>query len=283
MSPSPSLLAQLNSNTLRFSKADLKLVEVIKSNPNAVIHMSIASLATRAGVSEPTVNRLCHKLGCQGYPDFKLRLAQEISSAAHLFVDNIGAQEDSSVVINKILKSIHASIEGLASGLDPTALDAAASAICDCRSINFFGMGASSSVALDAQHKFFRFGIPAIAHTDYINQRMISSMLKAQDVGIFISYTGRTKAMIENAQLAKANGATLIGITSNTSALAQHCSIVLNAQTAEDTDLFTPMSSRIAHLAVIDMLATKVALTLGGQVEDSIKSIKFNLASTRVD
>ena len=169
----PSLLAQLSSNTLRFSKSDLKLVDVIKADPNSVIHMSIANLATRAKVSEPTVNRLCHKLGCQGYPDFKLRLAQELSSAAHLFVDNIGAQEDSTVVINKILQSIHASIESLATGLDPTALDAAASAICECRSINFFGMGASSSVALDAQHKFFRFGIPSIAHTDYINQRTL--------------------------------------------------------------------------------------------------------------
>ncbi|HAU68147.1 MAG: transcriptional regulator HexR [Arenicella sp.] len=279
----PSLLAQLSSNTLRFSKSDLKLVDVIKADPNSVIHMSIANLATRAKVSEPTVNRLCHKLGCQGYPDFKLRLAQELSSAAHLFVDNIGAQEDSTVVINKILQSIHASIESLATGLDPTALDAAASAICECRSINFFGMGASSSVALDAQHKFFRFGIPSIAHTDYINQRMISSMLQPQDVAIFISYTGRTKAMLENAQFAQGNGATIIGITSEKSPLAQHCSIILNAQTAEDTDLFTPMSSRIAHLAVIDMLATKVALTLGAEVEENIKSIKFNLASTRVD
>jgi RpiR family transcriptional regulator, carbohydrate utilization regulator len=279
----PSLLAQLSSNTLRFSKSDLKLVDVIKADPNSVIHMSIANLATRAKVSEPTVNRLCHKLGCQGYPDFKLRLAQELSSAAHLFVDNIGAQEDSTVVINKILQSIHASIESLATGLDPTALDAAASAICECRSINFFGMGASSSVALDAQHKFFRFGIPSIAHTDYINQRMISSMLQPQDVAIFISYTGRTKAMLENAQFAQGNGATIIGITSEKSPLAQHCSIILNAQTAEDTDLFTPVSSRIAHLAVIDMLATKVALTLGAEVEENIKSIKFNLASTRVD
>jgi RpiR family carbohydrate utilization transcriptional regulator len=112
---------------------------------------------------------------------------------------------------------------------------------------------------------------------------MISSMLQPQDVAIFISYTGRTKAMLENAQFAQGNGATIIGITSEKSPLAQHCSIILNAQTAEDTDLFTPMSSRIAHLAVIDMLATKVALTLGAEVEENIKSIKFNLASTRVD
>ena len=281
--PVPSLLAQLRNNELKLSKSDLKVVDVINSNPQAVIHYSIARLADIAQVSEPTVNRLCHKLGCKGYPDFKLRLAQEISSNAHLFVENIGSEEDSASVIQKILQSIHSSIESLATGLSAANLDSAAAAIVDCRSINFFGMGASSSVALDAQHKFFRFGIPAIAHTDFINQRMISSMLKTHDVAIFISYTGRTKPMLENARLAKSGGATVIGITSEHSPLAQECDIILNAQTSEDTDLFTPMSSRIAHLAVIDMLATKVALTLGDNVEESIKSIKLNLASTRVD
>ncbi|MEO0369495.1 MAG: SIS domain-containing protein, partial [Pseudomonadota bacterium] len=228
-------------------------------------------------------NRLCHKLGCRGYPDCKLRLAQEISTNTHLFVQDIGSAEDSPVIIKKILQSIHSSIELLSSGLDPSALDEAANAVAGCRSVNFFGMGASSSVALDAQHKFFRFGIPAIAHTDFINQRMISSMLQSEDVGIFISYTGRTKPMIENAKLAKQHGATLIGITSASSALAEQCDIVLNAQSDEDTDLYTPMSSRIAHLAVIDMLATKVALTLGKDVEEHIKSIKLNLSQTRVD
>ena len=279
----PSLLAQLRNDGIKLSKSDLKVVDVINANPQAVIHYSIASLAERAKVSEPTVNRLCHKLGCKGYPDFKLRLAQEISSNAHLFVENIGNEEDSSAVIQKILQSIHSSIESLAMGLSPANLDLAAAAIVGCRSINFFGMGASSSVALDAQHKFFRFGIPAIAHTDFINQRMISSMLQPEDVGVFISYTGRTKAMLDNARIVKSRGATLIGITNAHSVLASECDIILNAQTSEDTDLFTPMSSRIAHLAVIDMLATKVALTLGNSVEESIKSIKLNLASTRVE
>jgi DNA-binding MurR/RpiR family transcriptional regulator len=37
------------------------------------------------------------------------------------------------------------------------------------------------------------------------------------------------------------------------------------------------------HLAVIDMLATSVALKMGSSVEDNFKSIKKNLAATRID
>ena len=275
------LLTAMGSNKIRFSKSDRKLIETITNDPNAVIHQSIASLAKLANVSEPTVNRFCHKLSCEGYPDFKLRLAQEISSTGRLFIENMDRNDDSVIVIKKILNSIQTSIQSLASSINPDTLNAAADVISTCKSVNFFGMGASSSVALDAQHKFFRFGIPVITHTDYINQRMISSMLSAQDVAVFISYTGRTDAMIENAKLAKECGATIIGVTMSNSPLSEYCNFVLDAVTPEDTDLFTPMTSRIIHLAVIDMLATMVALKLGSNVEDNIKAIKMSLASTR--
>jgi RpiR family carbohydrate utilization transcriptional regulator len=108
-------------------------------------------------------------------------------------------------------------------------------------------------------------------------------MLDKEDVGVFISYTGRTDAMIVNAEIARARGATVIGITSQGSLLSGQCDFVLNAITAEDTDLFTPMTSRIMHLAVVDMLATSVALKMGSSVEDNFKSIKKNLAATRID
>jgi RpiR family carbohydrate utilization transcriptional regulator len=278
-----SLLQLMQSDTIRLSKSDRKLSAIIMADPGSVIHQSIALLASTAEVSEPTVNRFCHKLGCDGYPDFKLRLAQEISSNGQLFVENLTQGDDSSMVIQKIMSSIQGSIQSLANSIDPEALDKAADLIANCKSVNFFGMGASSSVALDAQHKFFRFGMPVSSHTDFINQRMMCSMLDSDDVAVFISYTGRTDAMIVNAEIAQERGTTLIGITSSGSILSNQCDIVLNAVTAEDTDLFTPMTSRIIHLAVIDMLATSVALKLGTSVEDNIKSIKKNLASTRTD
>jgi RpiR family carbohydrate utilization transcriptional regulator len=187
------------------------------------------------------------------------------------------------MVISKIINSVQSSIQSLGNTIRPESLDAAANAIAKCKSVNFFGMGASSSVALDAQHKFFRFGMPVIAHADFINQRMMCSMLDKDDVGVFISYTGRTDAMVVNAEIARARGATIIGITSQGSLLSGQCDFVLNAIAAEDTDLFTPMTSRIMHLAVVDMLATSVALKMGSSVEENFKSIKKNLASTRTE
>jgi len=278
-----SLLQQMNDDSVRLSKSDKKLAAIILKDPTAVIHLSIAKLAATAEVSEPTVNRFCHKLGCDGYPDFKLRLAQEISSSGQIFVQDLHSEDDSSAVMNKIMTAIQNSMQSLALSLKPEALNLAAEKIANCKSVNFFGMGASSSVTLDAQHKFFRLGIPVIAHTDFINQSMICSMMSADDVAVFISYSGRTEAMIRNARIANERGAVIIGLTSQGSPLSKLCDVVLNAVAIEDTDLFTPMTSRIIHLAVIDMLAANVAIKLGTSIEENIKSIKKNLITTRIE
>lgn len=281
MNDSPRLLKLMSGSDIKLSKSDQKLVQIIRSDPQAAIHQSIASLAKKAEVSEPTVNRFCHKLGCAGYPDFKLRLAQEISSSGQLFVENMNRSDNSDTVMNKILSSIQTSVQSIAQSTNPLAIERSAKLIEKCKSVYFFGMGASGPVALDAQNKFFRFGMPVVAHTDFINQRMMSSMLGNGDVAIFISYTGRTKAMVENAAIASKTQASIIGITREGSPLASYCDHVLNAVTAEDTDLFTPMTSRIIHLAIVDILATTVALKLGDKVEANIKSVKSNLSETR--
>lgn len=279
----PRLLKLMTSDEIKLSKSDKRLVEIIQRDPQTVIHQSIANLAKQAEVSEPTVNRFCHKLGCNGYPDFKVKLAQEISSGGHLFVDNMDADDSTVTIMKKIMDSILTSVQAISKSTSSTSIDEAAALIAKCRTVYFFGMGASGPVALDAQHKFFRFGMSVVAHTDYINQRMISSMMTPDDVAVFISYTGRTKALIESAEIAREAKVPIIGLTRIGSPLANQCDVVLNAVTAEDTDLFTPMTSRIIHLAVIDMLATTVALNLGDKIEPQIEAIKRNLAPTRMD
>lgn len=275
------LMQLLRGEELRLSKSHGKIAAVVLDDPRAAIHLSIARLAKLAGVSEPTVNRLCRKLGCDGYPDFKLKLAQEISGGGHLFVEDVDTSDDTAAVMRKILDTIQENVRSISRFTTPASIDAATKLLADSRSIYFFGTGASGPVALDAQHKFFRFGIPVVAQTDFINQRMMCSMITERDAAVFISYTGRTKAIIESAHLARSRGARTIGLTHADTPLAKECMVVLNAITPEDTDIFTPMTSRIIHLVLIDVLATRLAIELGEPVEQNIRSIKENLRDTR--
>lgn len=103
--------------------------------------------------------------------------------------------------------------------LDPMQVNRAVDLLTQAKKISFFGLGASASVAHDAMNKFFRFNIPIACFDDIVMQRMSCINSTENDVVVLISHTGRTKSLVEIAELAKSNGATVIAITAKDSPL----------------------------------------------------------------
>lgn len=276
-----TLLADLGDTRAKRSKSAHKLAACVVHDPDAIVSMSTAALAQLAGVSEPTVNRFCTGLGFKGFPDFKLALAGELARERPRIAENIEANDSIGLVAAKIFDGTHATLSRTQEQLDLEALHAAVDHLASARSITLCGLGASASVAQDAQHKLLRFPLPVIAHTDIINQRMAATGLREGDCLVCISYTGRTTAITELAKLASASGATVLGITTPRSPLARACDLVLGVDAREDTELYTPMTSRIAQLVIIDILATSLALARGEAFTEHLSRIKNNLAVTR--
>ena len=216
------LLAALKDSSARRSKSASKLAATVLADPESVVTMSTAALAARVGVSEPTVNRFCTGLGLKGFPDFKLQLAAELARQQPRVAKDIEAGDSASQVIAKVFESTHASLDAVQAALDDSAIEQAVNLLDAARSIVLCGLGASASVALDAQHKFMRFGIPVTAWSDIINQRVVTANLSPEDCVVCISYSGRTLAMAEFARLAKQSGASVIGITAPGSPVAAH-------------------------------------------------------------
>lgn len=62
------------------------------------------------------------------------------------------------------------------------------------------------------------------------------------------------------ARVARDRGAEVISITGSTQTmLFEHSDVVVTVETPDDTDLFTPTTSRIAALVVAGRLSTRVA------------------------
>lgn len=263
------------------SKSELKVADVVLADPNSAIRSSIAALARVADVSEPTVNRFCRSLDCSGFPDFKLRVAQSLAGGTPYVNSNVESSDGIRDFSIKIFDMTMSALEDAKSNLDFEGLGRAIDALAGARKIEFYGLGASSSVALDAQHKFFRLNTPVVAYTDVMMQRMAAAAASRGDVIVILSYTGRTIASIDTAKLAREAGATVIGITNPNSPLAQHCSLVIGVETTEDTDIYTPALSRIVHLAIIDVLATGVTLKRGPDFVDHLRKMKNSLKATR--
>lgn len=278
-----NILEKISNELDSFSKSERKVAEVILASPNTVIHASIASLAKEANISEPTVNRFCRRLDTKGYPDFKLHLAQSLANGTPFVNRHVDENDSANEYTDKIFESTMANLEMARKGLDPVSINRCVDILTQANQISFFGLGVSSVVAHDAQNKFFRFNVPVVYLQDPLMQRMSAINSKQGDVVVVISHTGRTKASVEIAKIARDNEATVIGITTAGTPLAKECSIVLSLDVVEDTDLYMPMSSRIAQLTLVDVLATGFTLRRGTKFRDNLKKVKDSLRSSRFE
>src|SRR5690606_41616365 len=76
--------------------------------------------------------------------------------------------------------------------LDEERLRQAVEAILGARQIHCYGVGASGMVALDAQHKVARIGLPAWAYVDPHQATAFASQLQEEAMPIGTSQTGNT-------------------------------------------------------------------------------------------
>jgi RpiR family carbohydrate utilization transcriptional regulator len=272
-------LIQKNIDT--FSKSERKVAEVIIASPQVAIHSSIATLARMAEVSEPTVNRFCRRLDTKGFPDFKLHLAQSLANGTPYVNRNVNEDDGPDAYTSKIFESTMACLDVAKNSLDVSLINRAVDVLTQAKKISFFGLGASSSVAHDALNKFFRFNIPVSCFDDIVMQKMSCINSNEGDVIVLISHTGRTKALVEVANLARENDAFVIALTAFNSPLADVSNLVLSMGVPEDTDIYMPMASRIAQLVLIDVLATGFTLRRGPKFRDNLKRVKQGIKESR--
>jgi len=278
-----NILEKITQHNAVFSKSERKVAEVILANPQTAIHSSIATLAKMSCVSEPTVNRFCRRLDTKGYPDFKLHLAQSLANGTPYVNRHVEENDGPEEYTHKIFESTMAALEVARQSVDIATINRAVDLLTQAQKISFFGLGASASVAHDALNKFFRFNVPVIYFEDIIMQRMSCMNSGEGDVVVLISHTGRTKSLVEIAQIARGNDATVMGITSKDSPLAKECNLVLSLEVPEDTDMYMPMASRIAQLILIDILATGFTLRRGNKFRENLKRVKDTLRGSRFD
>ncbi|MHB2093842.1 MurR/RpiR family transcriptional regulator [Pantoea dispersa] len=277
------MLDQIQAQLAALSKSERKVAEQILAAPQQAMHSSIATLAQAAQVSEPTVNRFCHRMGTRGFPDFKLQLAQSLAKGQSWVSRDVEENDSVERYSHKIFDSALAGLSRVRQQLDMQVIDQAVQALSKAHKIAFFGLGASAVVAHDATNKFLRFNLPVIWSEDIVIQRMSCINSGPNDVFVLISHTGRTKNMIELARLARVNASTVLAITSPASPLADEATLALTLDVPEDTDIYLPMVSRLAQLTVVDVLATGFTLARGTAFRENLKRVKEALKASRLE
>jgi RpiR family carbohydrate utilization transcriptional regulator len=266
------LLDTIRTQLDSLSKSERKVALAVLENPQLTLTENITALAKSAQVSEPTVVRFCRTLGYAGWHDFKLRLAQGLALAPPGVADTARQDDLAADLVGKICsRSINVLLD-LRNNLDPDAIERALDVLARANKIEFYGQGTSGLVAADAQHKFFRSGVPAVAYSDPHIHSISAALLRKGDAVLAISQRGNSAALLRSVQLARRAGADVIALTPSGTPLAALATVLVPIDLSVDTDPYTPISARLAHLVVIDILAVGLALKRGPEFRKKMQS-----------
>jgi DNA-binding MurR/RpiR family transcriptional regulator len=280
----PDVLGVLKDRYAALSPGERAVADVVLADVHGAVTASNGDIATRAGVSQPTVTRFCRSVGCDGVRDFKLQLARALAVGEAFLVQSAPAARpgEAPPYWTSILSEAHGALHAVERELAPAQVAAAADALAAAGRIATFGLGGSSgTLAEEAQVRLFRYGLPATACREPHVARMTAATLKPGDVFLAISSTGRTPEVIDALAIAARYGATTIAVTRPDSDLARAAAIPLAVRIGEYPDALTPSASRFAFLAILDMVAAATGYRLGPAARENLRRIKFTIMDAR--
>ena len=273
-----SNLRQLNGT---FAAREQKVADFVSAHLEEISGMTIAELAGAVGVSTPTVVRFCRSMGCDGFREFKLRLAQNLAvSLQYLAPSHRDVSEGGAGAVDQVLGALYATVNVMRQQIVPERMDAAVQALTEAGQIVVAGVGGGSTmVAQEAANRMFRLGITAVAVSDSYLLQMRAATLGANDVLLLVSTSGAADEIVSAAGIAGGYGATVVAITRPGSRLAQEATIAIEADLPEDPDILKPTASRYAHLVIVDALAMSVAQARSEATTENLRRIRASLTA----
>jgi glucokinase len=242
------------------SPAERRVAAYVLENPRAALNDPIGLIAQGAEVSQPTVIRFCRSLGFQGLADFKLKLGSRLTGTLPVQRTQVRRQDSTGDLCAKVLDNTISAIVHLREAINVDAVERAITLLRRAHRVEFYAMGNTAVVALDAQHKLFRFRVPAVAQTDPLLMVLAAELLGPNDVAVFISSSGQPPELARAAAAAAERGAGVIAITAGQSPLARKAGVCIAVEHSEDPTQFVAMLSRILHLLVVDMISVGLAM-----------------------
>lgn len=268
------MLSRIEQRATSLSRAERRVADWILAHPRQAADATLAEVALACGASEPTVIRFCRSVGLNGFRELTIRLTEALSRPVSYVHRDVSADDASADAVTKVLDAAISSLMDMRAQLLAYPIDDAAAALCRAGQITFIGLGASGHVATDACHKFFRLGTPCNAHTDTPSILQAAAIAGPDDVLIVVSHLGGWAELDRAAAAARDNGATVIALTNPSSRLARIANLVFGWDPHEDTSVYTPMSSRLAQLALLDALYVAFALSLGDVAAEKLRRSK---------
>lgn len=274
------LISRLDQMQGKFASREQKVADFVGAHLEEISGMTIAQLARACEVSTPTVVRFCRTLGCEGFRDFKIRLAQNLAVSLQYLAPEPGQAPETDGAVDQILGALYATLNVMRGQLNSQQIEAAIEALSSAGQIVVAGLGGGSTmVAQEAANRFFRLGLPSVAVSDSYLLQMRAATLGKGDVLLLISASGAANELTSAAEIAGGYGATVLAITRPKSPLSDRASIAIEAELPEDPDIHKPTASRYAHLVLVDAIAMGLAQARAETTNENLRRIRASLTA----
>ncbi len=271
------ILSQISERLPNLSHSEKKVAQVILEDLNLASHASISQLAKMSEVSEATITRFAKAIGCHNVRDMKIKLAQGVAVGQRFLLDAPPQEED-----NGVYQAIFHTLNHHRQLIKHEDIQIATQWLHQARQVICIGMGGGSTmISQEMQNRLFRLGYPVVAYNDGLLSRMIAATADQSDVMFLASATGHTPALLEVAQLSCTYGLNTIAMTPKNSPLAKIVHLTLPIEHDETDFIFKPSASRYAMLALVDILATNLALQHKNRSRNKLRRLKVALDSHR--
>ncbi|CEQ24446.1 RpiR family transcriptional regulator [[Clostridium] sordellii] len=279
------VIENLESPNFKVTKSDKILIEYIKNNIKDVFYKPISQIAKESNIGEATITRFSKKMGFNGLQDFKVTLAQEISSLSknkNIINSNIENNEPVVDTAKKLLISNINILESTVDIINGQDIHKSSQLIINAKRIYFVGIGYSGIIAQDSNYKFMRIGLNCVSFDSSHTMIMMASIMEKGDLLIAISHSGETDEIIKTVKLAKENEVDVISITKKKESSLKDISDIHLEYISEETLLETgSISSKLAQIFLIDLIYTQVVKEISSEAidrkiktTDAIKTLK---------
>ncbi|WP_373240397.1 MurR/RpiR family transcriptional regulator [Kluyvera ascorbata] len=277
MSVSIDIISCITDRFVELTATEKRIAQFILDDVQAATTLPIAEMAKLTNTSQASVTRFARAIGCKDVRELKVKLAQSLAVGQRFILDVPDLEG-----VQGIYETIINVLEMNRRALDPDALRRAVEWLSSARQILTIGMGGGSTIcAQEVQFRLFRLGLPVVSQSDGLLVRMMCSAVSPNDVVLALSLGGYTQEVVESAAIARQYGAKVIAITPEATPLAGNADLVLPLIVRENDYIFKPSTSRYAMLAMVDVLATELAVVNKAETKNRLRRIKLVLDSHR--
>lgn len=279
-----SVLTEISNRYSSFSYSERLFADYVLTNRDTIVHMPIAELSSKLGIAPSTIVAATHKMGFEGYRDFKISLASELMNPLDAW-ENQGSGESAlkstySMVVQSNIDILKQSLDIVQNSL----VNEAASLLLKAEKIYLFGVGASGVLAREAYDFFFRLGLDVHFHEDLHYQLLSTARIEKNDLALIISQTGVNRDIIQIARLIRERHRRSIGISNYTGTpFSKYMDILLAPLTMLSKVHDNHFSFRIPILCMIETLYYEISEQMGERYQDILKENQLLVENSSVN